>query len=405
MSKIIKVSFVLSILLAFSVGVVSSQAINEKIEVVLAQDISFELDGGSHVFRDSDGQTQYPLIHEGSSYLPVRSVAEAVGVEIDWDGNTRTIILNRDEQDLDDTPYKDAQDYEPGEPVEPTEPVEPAEPDDQDFSATIIPPLWAEEAPSIEYVEGHKEELGTDHEIYLLEYFDSENDVTSVRYIITDLAYDTDFSLKVDDSDKIRIVNQTNESQRFPYSHFRRGNNRRTIGNVDAGEHTGITAPTDQTIQKAELRDMGGNVLWSYGMEPGEEGNPDLSFEVMPPQWAEESASIEDVKDYRGNWGPDYEIYLMEFYDSGNNESEAVYCIIDLEYGIDFDFEIDDRDRVSIINKTNETIRFPNKRDRGRSVQNIRPGDSRTLVNYRGLEVQRAEFRDMQGNLLWSYGN
>ena len=249
MSKTIKVIFVLSILLAFSVGVASSQAINETIEVVLARDISFELDGEPHVFRDPDGQTQYPLIYEGSSYLPVRSIAEAAGVEVDWDGNTRTIILNRDVQDLDDTPYKDAQDYEPGEPGE------------QDFGFTILPPQWAEESPSMEAVEDFRGRYGPNYEIYLLEFHDSGTNVTSATYIVTDLAYDSEFSLKVNHRDSISIVNHTNESQQIPYF---AADERRTTASISAGESSGMSAPRDQVIQRAELRNMQGNLLWNY---------------------------------------------------------------------------------------------------------------------------------------------
>jgi len=39
-------------------------------------------------------QTAYePFIHEGRTYLPVRAVAEALGVDVQWDGSTNTVYI------------------------------------------------------------------------------------------------------------------------------------------------------------------------------------------------------------------------------------------------------------------------------------------------------------------------
>lgn len=45
-----------------------------------------------------DGQqistSKEPFTYEGTTYLPVRAVAEAVGKDVTWDGNTKTVYLN-----------------------------------------------------------------------------------------------------------------------------------------------------------------------------------------------------------------------------------------------------------------------------------------------------------------------
>ena len=245
MSKIIKIIFVLSILFSFSLGVVSSQSINETVNAVLARDISFNLDGSSHEFTDSDGKTLYPLIYQGSSFLPVRAVSEAAGLEVDWDGNTRTIILNSGEQDLDDTPYKDSQDYDPG---------------DRDVTFTILPPQWAENAPDMDAVEERRGEFGRDYEIYLVEFFDSEENSSYAQYLFTDLEYNTDngFWIEIGDRDEIILGNSLNEDVRIPYL---RSDGTRVTAIISAGNSNVISYATTQT---AELRDMQGNVLWSY---------------------------------------------------------------------------------------------------------------------------------------------
>lgn len=35
-----------------------------------------------------------PFTYEGTTYLPIRAVAEAVGMDVNWDGTTKTVTLN-----------------------------------------------------------------------------------------------------------------------------------------------------------------------------------------------------------------------------------------------------------------------------------------------------------------------
>ncbi len=44
-----------------------------------------------------------PFIYEGTTYLPVRAVAEAVGKEVGWDSATKTVTLTSKEATKDDT--------------------------------------------------------------------------------------------------------------------------------------------------------------------------------------------------------------------------------------------------------------------------------------------------------------
>lgn len=53
-----------------------------------------------------------PLIHNGTSYLPVREVADLLGYDVDFDDETKTIILNNNTNDynstlLEDDPFDD----------------------------------------------------------------------------------------------------------------------------------------------------------------------------------------------------------------------------------------------------------------------------------------------------------
>lgn len=69
-------------------------AANSYIQAVLNQGIKVSLDGEVQEFRDeTTNEIQYPLTYHDRTYLPLRTVANLVGVEVDYDANTNTAIL------------------------------------------------------------------------------------------------------------------------------------------------------------------------------------------------------------------------------------------------------------------------------------------------------------------------
>lgn len=57
-------------------------------------DIKITLDGKNVIPVDGNGQPVEPFIISGTTYLPVRGVASVLGLQVDWDGNSNTVILN-----------------------------------------------------------------------------------------------------------------------------------------------------------------------------------------------------------------------------------------------------------------------------------------------------------------------
>lgn len=55
--------------------------------------IKVTLDGVPVKLVDVNGNPVEPFIISGTTYLPVRAVAGAFGLEVDWDGATQTVIL------------------------------------------------------------------------------------------------------------------------------------------------------------------------------------------------------------------------------------------------------------------------------------------------------------------------
>lgn len=71
-------------------GVRTIQAVYKNIRICV--------DGVEMTPRDSAGQVVEPFIYNGTTYLPVRAVGEAVGKEVTYDGSTSTVYLGKSGQ-------------------------------------------------------------------------------------------------------------------------------------------------------------------------------------------------------------------------------------------------------------------------------------------------------------------
>ena len=56
-------------------------------------DIKVALDGASLDLKDAQGNSVEPFMVDGTNYLPVRTVAEVLGLNVGWDSTTSTVVL------------------------------------------------------------------------------------------------------------------------------------------------------------------------------------------------------------------------------------------------------------------------------------------------------------------------
>ena len=59
----------------------------------LRPDFTIMIDGKEKNFKRSDGSAAFALVYEGSTYLPLRAIGEAIGRNVNWDEDTKTITL------------------------------------------------------------------------------------------------------------------------------------------------------------------------------------------------------------------------------------------------------------------------------------------------------------------------
>ena len=55
--------------------------------------IKLVIDGVTITPKDANGSTVEPFIYNGTTYLPVRAVGNALGKQVSWDGKIKTVYL------------------------------------------------------------------------------------------------------------------------------------------------------------------------------------------------------------------------------------------------------------------------------------------------------------------------
>lgn len=88
-------AFALLLAGAFIFGSISTTAAGAitKITAEKREDYTIKLDGTTQTFKDANGKVVYPIVYQGTTYLPVRALSEALDLTVGWDGNTQTVTL------------------------------------------------------------------------------------------------------------------------------------------------------------------------------------------------------------------------------------------------------------------------------------------------------------------------
>ena len=74
-------------------GTPDARAAVQNVPAELRDDFTVVVDGSVRTFTDANGKVVYPLLYNGSTYLPVRAIGELMGKAVSWDSSTKTVTL------------------------------------------------------------------------------------------------------------------------------------------------------------------------------------------------------------------------------------------------------------------------------------------------------------------------
>ncbi|KNY26657.1 stalk domain-containing protein [Pseudobacteroides cellulosolvens] len=107
MKKFKKVSSSIVVVLIISIiaaGMVWSVSATRKVDATANDNIKIYYDGNLKAFTETDGSKISPVIIGGRTYLPLRAVADLVGLGVEWVSDTQSIKLTSNNSGI---PYKD----------------------------------------------------------------------------------------------------------------------------------------------------------------------------------------------------------------------------------------------------------------------------------------------------------
>lgn len=93
MKKAIRIMMVIVLVISvLGLGAVA-EGLRRDIVAVETKDMYLSYNGDEFLARDANENVVYPIVVDGTSYLPTRAVCAIANLKVDWDDTTRTILL------------------------------------------------------------------------------------------------------------------------------------------------------------------------------------------------------------------------------------------------------------------------------------------------------------------------
>jgi len=73
----------------------TATSISQKVSVYLKPDITIKVGEHTKSFYDANGEPVFPVIYQGSTYLPVRAISGLMGENIEWDAQSKTVFIGK----------------------------------------------------------------------------------------------------------------------------------------------------------------------------------------------------------------------------------------------------------------------------------------------------------------------
>lgn len=96
--KFTVLTLVLAMALSAGIGAVAATG-SQNISAILSYETKVVYNGVEQTFKDAQGNVVYPVIYNGSTYLPLRAVANMMGEQnVGYDAATKTVTLGKTEK-------------------------------------------------------------------------------------------------------------------------------------------------------------------------------------------------------------------------------------------------------------------------------------------------------------------
>lgn len=96
-NKKIRITLICAIAICALCSTMFSKTVSEMAELYY-NNIKIYMDGGELVPKDANGNAVEPFTMNGTTYLPVRAIANAFGKDVEWDGSTQSIYIGKKDQ-------------------------------------------------------------------------------------------------------------------------------------------------------------------------------------------------------------------------------------------------------------------------------------------------------------------
>ncbi len=93
----IKVLSVALVLLTVGAISLSANAALKAISAYLNYSVAIKYNGEEQKMYDANAERVYPITYNGTTYLPVRALADLFGIAVDWDGENNAVLLGEGE--------------------------------------------------------------------------------------------------------------------------------------------------------------------------------------------------------------------------------------------------------------------------------------------------------------------
>ena len=91
----------LTTVFGITAGVIAADKIKE-VSAQIRQDFTVKIDGEEKVFKNASGEVVYPLLHDGTTYLPIRAIGEIMGKKVYWYEDDKRIELKDEKSTVTD---------------------------------------------------------------------------------------------------------------------------------------------------------------------------------------------------------------------------------------------------------------------------------------------------------------